>query len=526
MKLRSYQKSVLKQTLAYLHKKRGNPVIAMPTGTGKSIIIAALIRYFSEYKNKRVLVLTHVKELIQQNYRQLFNYYRPSKTIGIYSAGIGKRDTTEDIIFAGIASIYDKTDQLGVFDYIIVDECHLIPDRSNTMYQKALNQFKLKNKSIRIIGLSATPYRLNSGLLTEGTIFDDICHDSTQLDSFNWYIDHGYLSNLITKETDEKLDVSKVHIRGGEYMPKELQQAVDKISITKAALKEATIKGANRDHWLVFSTGLDHSRHIAAELNRLGIKAATIDGKMSNKERSETLMAFTYGSIRALVNAQLLTTGFDFPAIDLIIMLRPMCSPGLWVQTVGRGTRPAPYKQNCLVLDFAGNTKRLGPINDVVVPDKKRNGRGKGRNVFVKVCQKCKSIVHATTKICPDCGNEFPAMTRLEKENDERDIIKKETEKIWFDVDRLYAKANIKAKSPPSLMLIYQCGKKQIREWLCFEHVGFASFIGSKVWREVAKTVPPKTVQEALNRISEFKKPKQILVRMDNKYPKILKRSF
>jgi DNA repair protein RadD len=218
-------------------------------------------------------------------------------------------------------------------------------------------------------------------------MFDHIVFDGSSVEYFNWFISEGYLMPLIPKRTKMQLDVSGVGKRGGEYISSELQAAVNKAEANQLALNEALAVAGDRKKWLVFCAGVEHAEDFAELLNQNGVKACAVHSKMGGKERDQAIADFKSGKIMALTNNNVLTTGFDCPDIDLIIMLRPTGSPVLWVQMLGRGTRPvyapgfdlsdreqrlaaiaASDKQNCLVLDFSGNSRRLGPINDPAVP--------------------------------------------------------------------------------------------------------------------------------------------------------------
>jgi DNA repair protein RadD len=170
-----------------------------------------------------------------------------------------------------------------------------------------------------------------------------------------------------------------------------LQAAVDDADITYRALTEAVQIGQSRRSWTAFASGIDHAIHIAEMLRgTFGIDAAEVHSKMPEKERDRRIEAYKRGELRCIVNKDILTTGFDHPPIDLILMLRPTMSTGLWVQMLGRGTRPydpavhgylpgfPTKKYDCCVLDYAGNTRRLGPINDPVIP-KPKGQRTRGR---------------------------------------------------------------------------------------------------------------------------------------------------
>lgn len=515
----------------------------MPTGTGKSVVIAMFLQsVFAQWPSQRVMVLTHVKELIEQNLDKLITVW-PFAPAGVYSAGLGRRDTFAPITFGGIASVRKQAAQFGHVDLVLIDEAHLVSPNDATMYQRFLGELREVNPKLKVIGFTATPWRLGHGKLTDAAIdkegneipslFTDACFDITGVEAFNKLIADGYLAPLIPKRTQAYLDVDGVHMRGGEFIQAELQRAVDKADITMRAIREAMELGANRDHWLVFAAGVEHAIHTAEAMQDLGIEAAAVHSKMSTAERDAVINDFKSGKLRAVVNNNILTTGFDFPGIDLILCLRPTASPVLWVQMLGRGTRPSPGKENCLVLDFAGNTRRLGPINDPVIP--KRKGKG-GGTAPVKECPCCHTWVHASLRYCDGikndgsaCDHEFKFETKLRQGASTAEIIKGDIPKVeTFDVDHITFREHRKIGRPPIMRVGYYCGLRFFEEFICIEHEGFAGRKAREWWalRDTTGALPPSSTADAIARAAALQPPKQIRVWVNKKYPEILAAEF
>jgi len=492
--LRPYQQAAVESVFRYFENHAGNPVVAMPTGTGKALLVAEIIRRVMAYPSQRVLMLTHVKELLQQNAEKLLAMWNAAP-LGIYSAGLGMREV-RPITFAGVASAWKKPELFGKVDLCIVDECHLVSDKQGSMYQKLFDALRATNPLLKIIGLSATPYRLKGGMLTEGGLFTDICFDNTRSGDFLQLIKDGFLAMLVPKATSETLDVSGVRMSGGDFVQHALQAAVDREAVTRAALDET-------------------------------VPAAAVHSQISNDERARILDSFKAGRIRAVVNNNVLTTGFDFPGIDCIIMLRPTASPGLWVQMLGRGTRPAPGKENCLVLDFAANTRRLGPVNDPILP--KRKGKGGGA-APVRECPECACYCHASARVCPFCGFEFPRKVNFGAvAAGEALIIDSAPVVTSFAVHFVtYAKHRPRDKAkPPSLKVSYQCGMRVFAEWVCFEHKGFALRKALAWWTDRNGDKPfPETIDEALTRVDDLFRPTRIKVWTNKKFPEIISAVF
>lgn len=549
MKPRYYQAEAIDSVFNYFaNGNTGNPLIAMPTGTGKSIVIGGFIqRVYSLYPTQRIMMLTHVKELIEQNYEKLLKMW-PTAPAGIYSAGVGRRDVYAKITFAGIQSVVDKPEMFGHIDLILVDEAHLVSPKDNTSYTKFIAALTEVNPALKVIGLTATPFRLGLGMLTEGGMFDDICYDLTTLTAFNRLIAEGYLAPLVPRHTNSQLDLDGVRIQGGEFVNKDLQNAVDKEAITYRALTEAIELGHDRKHWLVFATGVKHAENIAHMLDSLGITAAVIHGGLAKGKREKILADFKSGKYQALVNNNVLTTGFDFPSIDMIIMLRPTNSPGLWVQMLGRGTRPvyadgydletlegrlnaiaAGSKQNCLVLDFAGNTRRLGPINDPVIPKKK--GSKQGGSAPIRLCEQCQTYNHASKRHCENCGFEFPIGVKFGfKASTDALLADGSPQLEVFNVDRITYGLHRKRDRPDAIKVSYYCGLRVFHTFVCLEHPGFASKKAREWWRshwpEEAIPFTPTTTGDALAQVNQLKEPTRIRVWLNKKYPEIMAYSF
>lgn len=557
MKLRPYQWDGICSIWDYFRNGgTGNPVVAMPTGTGKSVVIGGFIRtVFDAFPNQRVMVLTHVKELIEQNFDKLFQIW-PTAPAGIYSSGLNRRDLYNNVTFAGIASVAKRAHEFGHVDLILIDEAHLVSPNDATMYQQFILALKQYNPHLKVVGLTATPYRLGQGkIIEEGSLFTDICYDITTLEEFNKLIADGYLCPLVPKKTGLMLNVDGVHMQGGEFVPKELQNAVDKYELTEAAVREAMEVGYDRRCWLVFTAGVEHAIHATEILNALGVSARAVyssskEHKMSDGQRDQNIEDFKAGKFTALVNNNVLTTGFDHPPIDLILSLRPTSSPGLWVQMLGRGTRPvyapgydldslegrlaaiaAGGKRNCLVLDFGGNTKRLGPINDPVVPNRKGKKSG---DAPVKLCEGitvdnkiCDTWVHASVRICPECGNEFKFQTKLKQEASTDELIKGDIPVVEeFKVDHITYSQHVKQDRPPMMKVTYYCNLQKFDEYVCLEHEGFALHKAKKWWKERTDMPFPESTEQALNVADKLMTCTSLRVWTNKKYPEIMAHCF
>lgn len=523
MELRPYQEDAVNSIFEYFRTKSGNPVLALPTGTGKSIIIAKFIeRVLKQWPGQRILGLTHVKELVAQNASKIKEAWSLAP-LGVYSAGLRKKDISHPIIFGGVASVANSEEILNShWDLVIIDEAHLISPNADTRYQKIMARIKAVNPYAKCVGFSATPFRMGQGMITDESLFTDVCFDLTKLEDFTQLIASGYMSPLIAKRTDTIIDLSGVKLVAGEFNEKQLQEATDKDEITVAAVREMIQYGTNRRSWLIFAAGVEHAKHIATMLTIHGISAKAVYSGMGDTERDDAITAFKAGQIRAITNNNILTTGFDCPQIDLMGVLRATMSTSLWVQMLGRGTRPSPNtkKENCLVLDFARNTSRLGPINDPVLPRRKGVCAGEAP---VRICDVCGCYNHARAIVCVYCGNEFAIDKKLDKTASELELIRSELPVVkYFDVAYVRYERHQRDAKLPSIKVTYNCGMQQFVEYVCLEHEGYARTLARAWWRKFHWSEPPETIEEAIQRTKEFRPPKRIGVWINKKFPEVM----
>lgn len=514
--LRPYQQAAITAIYGYFQTHTGNPLVIIPTAGGKSLVMASFIEgVLKAWPDQRILIVTHVRELIAQNHAEMIGLW-PDAPSGIYSAGLGKREAQARILFAGIQSIHRRAAEIGHTDLVLIDEAHLIPGKSSTMYRRFLDALKAINPALKVIGLTATPFRLDCGMLHEGqnALFTDIAYEAPVRE----LIDAGYLSPLVSKQPATRLDVSKVGTRAGDFIARDLAAAVDQDAITRAAVTEIIAHGRDRKSWLAFCSGVEHARHVAEEFGRQGVSCRTIFGDTPKDERDAILAAFKRGEIRALASMGVLTTGFNAPGVDLIALLRPTQSAGLYVQMVGRGTRLAPGKENCLVLDFAGNVRRHGPI-DLVRP--KRPGDGSGGEAPTKVCLDCDSIIALSATECPDCGFVFPAReVKIAPTAATLPVLSPKQQ--WLPVTGVSYSRHDKAGGRPSLKVTYSSGLATYSEWVCLEHQGYARQKAAEWWRKRAPGCPmPLSVAEALAQTSRLARPSDISVRPSGRYLEI-----
>lgn len=472
LQLREYQQDAIDGLYDYWSSGRGdNPLIVAPTGAGKSLIIAKLIDDALSYPGTRILMLTHVAELIEQNAKELVGIL-PGVDLGFYSASLGQKRHDRQVTFAGIQSIWNKAfDMVPPPDLVLIDEAHLVPRNTSTRYGKFLEDLRKCNPEVKVVGLTATPYRLDSGYLHKGkdALFDGIAYDIP----VGMLMDQGYLSPLVSKGAKAKIDLTNVGMRGGEFIESELATAASDPELVKATVAEIVHFGADRQSWLVFASGVNHAEMIKAEMALQGVDAEIVTGADNKSDRRDRIADFKAMRLRCLINIGVLTAGFNHPATDLVAMVRATASPGLYVQIAGRGTRLATGKTDCLFLDFGGNVERHGFIDAVKIKDKAQ-GAGKGE-APAKECPACQTMVPAGLRFCP-CGHKFPDPELSHAKTAYGGaVLSSQVMAEWVEVDSVAYTRHKKEGKRDSIKVSYHCGMKTINEWLCPDHGGYAA---------------------------------------------------
>jgi DNA repair protein RadD len=274
--LRPYQQACVSALFDYFTKASGNPLAVCPTGSGKSLIMAAFIKEaVTAFPSTRILLATHRAELIEQDAKAIRTYW-PEADVGVYSAGLGSRQI-RPITVAGVQSIA-HVEGLPAFDLLLIDEAHLVPKDGDGQYLTLIARLRVTNPDLKVVGFTATPYRLSGGRLTRGAnkIFTSVAYDIP----VQTLVDDGYLSPLVSPPSSSAgYATSGVTIRAGDFAPGELARRVEEQNdVTRAALTEAAALAATRQHWLVFCVSIEHARQAAAELFALGVSAQVVTG--------------------------------------------------------------------------------------------------------------------------------------------------------------------------------------------------------------------------------------------------------
>jgi DNA repair protein RadD len=418
---------------------------------------------------------------------------------------------------------------LGHFDLLLIDEAHLIPRSSDTMYGRFIAACRKRVPDMRIVGLTATPYRLDSGRLDagEGAIFDRTIYSYGIADG----VRDGHLAPLVNKATGSTINLEGLKLRAGEYIAEKVQERVLETDIIPAAVSEMVRRGQDRRGWLVFCCGVKNAAAVRDTMREHGISCEMVTGETPAAERDRIVTAYKRQEIRCLANVNVLTTGFNAPHVDLLAWLRPTLSTGLYIQGMGRGTRLAPGKADCLVLDFAGNIRKHGPVDMVNVrgDDADAGKASKDRGAPVKVCPECESFNHASATHCRDCGHEFPRVSKpkFDTQTDDSVPVLSTMPPQWVEASAIAAKVHNADREDklPTLQVDYLCGMTWHKEWLCFDHQGFARKKAERAWSDMGGASPaPVSVEEAYQRRFELQAPSEILVKPDGRFWRVLAR--
>lgn len=536
---RYYQEEATDAIFDYWSKTPGNPLVDMATGTGKSRTMARLdTQLVAQYSDLRIVNATHVVELVEGNYRELIEY-SPFAPAGIYAASLGQRNARAQIIFGQIQTIYNKAREIGHVDVLKIDEAHLVPMSQTTQYRGFIADLLAINPDMKIAGFTATPYRLDSGRLDEGDdkIFDEIVYTY----SIRSGIDDGYLTPITSTPTGTVQDISGVGKSMGDFKKGALAKAVDRQDLNRLILEEVFDVEGGRRKTLFFCAGVEHATNVRDMVREMGKSCEVVHGGTPKMERRAIIEAYKRGEIWGVTNDNVMSTGTNVPGIDCVVDMAPTASASRYVQRVGRGTRviypprfdpeavdaaarraaiAAFIKPNCRYMDFAGNLLRHGPV-DMIEP--KRPGKGDG-DAPIKVCPQdeggCGEQLHASVRVCWNCGHEFPEPeTKLTARAADVPIIST-TDAQWRTVSsRRFDYHEGKGEKPPSVKISYMCGLTSIREWVCPQHTGYAKSKADRYWRFHGGSTPfPASVMEWLERQRELKPTAEISVRPEGKY--------
>lgn len=347
----------MKNVIAFFQKRREPAVVVLPTGAGKSLVIAELARV----AKGRVLVLAHVKELVEQNFEKYQSY---GLSAGIFSASLGKKDWDQKAIFGSVQSVARAPDEFFEnFSLLVIDECHRVAEEGESQYQEVIKKLQDRNPNLFILGLTATPYRLGLGWIYEYSDLGELKTDKKRFFKrcvyelpLSYMVKNHYLTNPVKVDIPvTSYDFSALEIKEGSFSTTEIEE------ILKSQKRLTPLIIANiidiTEHYdrqgvMIFSASVKHAEEILGYLP--AGQAKLVLGDTALKDRTAIINEFKAKKFKYLVNVSVLTTGFDAPHVDVIAILRPTESNSLYQQIVGRGLRLSEGKRDCYVLDYTG----------------------------------------------------------------------------------------------------------------------------------------------------------------------------
>lgn len=506
MQLRPYQQKCVDDIIAFIHNDKGNGIVNLPCGSGKSIIAAKVAEHLHICQQRPIIVANRSK-LLDQNASKL------GVPHGLVSAGLKRAEYNAPIVVGGIQTIYNKAHKLGAAQWLIIDECHSVGNdfASDSMYHQFISHYQ----NARIIGLSATPFRSNEGQLSWGKIIHETIYQEL------W--DAGFLVPLTNKLLD-KPNLNDVAITAGEYNLGQLNSIMNVDDLVYRTAQKIIAYTADRNKVLIFCVTVEHAIHMAGILHSMGQKANFVHGGQTEENRYRNYNEFENGETKYLCNVELATIGVDFPCIDTIVILRPTMSLGLHEQILGRGVRLYPNKQDCLILDFAGNLAQHGNLGS---PTWKWFGSKKVelKKNNTKICPKCETNVSVFYSECPSCQYIFLKETIPVEHNEDADMETNlnatNSEERWYKPSQIIYSRNMgKAGKLDTFKVHYLCGKADFYQFICFDHErGSWANKNALLWAKERGDIP-ESIDEALQICEGWKKPKTICVKPQKANPK------
>ena len=594
--LRDYQQDAVSATIKHFQKSNESAVIVLPTGSGKSLVIAELGRL----ANHKILILTHVKELVEQNHQKYESF---GLTAGIYSAGLKQKVTHHQVTFASIQSAARNLNDFSEpYSLIIIDECHRVnlasnlegggkveseekEESSTNQYQQIIQKLIQVNPNVKLLGLTATPYRLGMGWIYQKHYRGMV--RSEQKRPFDHCIYELPLRYLIKKKyltpptlvdaTIEHYDFSALRENpSGEYNATDVNHLLSKNHrVTKGIIEQVVELSEQRQGIMIFAATVDHAKEIHSYLPQ--DRSALVTGATDSTDRDNLIKAFKQKDIKYLVNVSVLTTGFDAPHVDMIAILRPTQSVSLYQQIIGRGLRLSDNKKDCLVIDYTGNDFDLYQPE---VGEKKPNSQSQPvqvpcpscefPNMFWGICdedgylvehygRRCQGLIDEpfddknsqhqcdyrfVFKECPHCGNENDIAARTcttckEVLVDPDDMLKKALQLKDSKVIRCSGVSleGLDGKDAGKLKIIYHDEEgAQLTESFDFTSLGqvkafnevFAKRISIRIGTKLgtAQDFQVSTLEQALKLENLFPCPDFVIARKQKYYWRIKNRLF
>ena len=503
-----YQQECIDATIDCLMNTDLNPCLKIPTAGGKSLIQAEIARrVFDMAPNYTQIFLTDVTALIGQNRDELLEQWHDADAT-VYSASYGKKNHKGKLVFCGIQSIYKQANLFSDVAVVYIDEAHRASLAEKGMYKKFIDDLKKNNPKVRIVTLSATPWKLLTGTIEGTWICDEIIYEIQMKTLF----EKGFLCPIVTPEVSAHVSFDKVKIgSSGEYNEAALAELMDDDYLINAALDDAMKYAADRNSGLIFACNIAHAEHIQSALKRRGEVAEVIIGDTETKDRTEIIGRFKNHKLRWLISVGTLTTGFNAKNADLLIMMRATQSSSLWLQILGRVLRTHPSKANAMVLDYGGNIDRFGQIDKIGPPPTKEEKKQAKKTPF-KICSndQCQKTVGYLEKSCPFCLTEFGGVSTpnhgTQASTDDLTTHKQKVDE--FIVSNVVYTKHVTKEGEVSLKVSYVSGISLIHDYLHFEGANWKRIQACRWWEKHAaddiRTHCPKHIDTAIAELNAY----------------------
>ena len=502
MILRDYQQECINTVWNdFFHSSR--VLVSLPTGSGKSVIFQKLIEKSLEKKSDiKIVILFNRVKLLKQIHERLSQYI---PNIGIYCASLGRFDDN-NILVASVHSI--PTDKF--FNLIIIDECHNINDIDGK-YIKFISDSIENNKSLKLVGFTATPFRNDGYIFGEGKFWPKINYTKDIL----YMINNGYLIRPVCLQPDYLIDTSKLRITAGDYNQSDVDKLTSDEEYTREQVIDALNRSIGRKKTIWFCSNIKHCELVKKILLSFGEWTVSVHSNLDDDQQNDDLDLFmTNDEVKHLTFVSIVSEGFDYPPIDCVVLLRPTRSPVMMMQTIGRALRPYGEKQNALILDYAQVVKELGPLtNPLVVRKEKGKSKNKKEQELQKVCPDCRTYNHPRSKTCKECSYEFPITVKGNLFADESaDLLGRGDKILTLDVTHITVSEYVSKAGNPCIKISYYTNdilKQPVSEFFAYKTT------------KGLKNLQIRSAELMIENLKATKIPKSITYVMDNGYPKI-----
>lgn len=392
--LRPYQREAVNACLSWVKKTIDPCLVELPTGAGKSLVIAELSKQLTMLsKGKKVLVLQPSKELLEQNSAR---YKLTGEPCSLFSASVGIKSIRNSVIFATPLSVKGSLKRFdGQFCAVIMDESHLL----TPTIIKIIDSMREHNPNLRVIGCTATPFSMNGGLLYKLDNEDKPTPPDKGKNPYftklvyklraRYLIDNGWLTQPVIGSVGDKYDTEQLEVKAGRYTPESIDRAFVGLGRKTAAIVEEIVwKAQGHRTVMIFGSTVAHCKEIMASLppdiSRM------VDGSTPKKEREKIIKQTKQGLIKYLTSCETMTTGVDIESVSIIAILRATLSPVLITQMIGRSLRIYPGKKEAIILDYTtSNISTFFPDFDLFNPQIKVARDKKSSGIIKAICPQC-----------------------------------------------------------------------------------------------------------------------------------------